>query len=254
MNLRTSQTGSSSCQCTTTLNGKQKETKKDVNTIHRQARKFPRGHRSFLEPGSEKKWCGIYTDKPDGSWDRMAENMMMNFSGSSHPIFRVSSAFERGELRSKGGDKKSIHFNGSEENIELLFRTMISANQLSVYGAIADLCKNYPKIQKARGNLKHLIIWRRWKFLLTHTNEQQQRILMQDYEQIFEQLSDDQKLSKLCSDAGLKLVEQGQYFKTLDTVEGQEMQHLCREYTMSEDEKGTRVRGWIRNKTRIGPV
>ena len=36
MNLSTSQTRSSSCQCTTTLNGEQKETRKDVNTIHRQ--------------------------------------------------------------------------------------------------------------------------------------------------------------------------------------------------------------------------
>ena len=34
-NLRTSQTGSSSCQCTTTLNGEQKETKKDENAIRR---------------------------------------------------------------------------------------------------------------------------------------------------------------------------------------------------------------------------
>ena len=41
-------------------------------------------------------------------------------------------------------------------------------------------------------------------------------------------MSEDQKLSKLCSDAGLKLVETGQYFCTLDTEEGQQMQHLCR--------------------------
>ena len=34
--LSTSKRGSSSCQCTTTLIGEQKETKKDVNTIHRQ--------------------------------------------------------------------------------------------------------------------------------------------------------------------------------------------------------------------------
>ena len=32
------------------------------------------------------------------------------------------------------------------------------------------------------------------------------------------------------------------------------MQHLCREYTMPRNEKGTRVRGWIRKDTRIGPV
>ena len=67
--------------------------------------------------------------------------MMKNFSDSGHPIFRASGAFERGELKSKGGGKKSTHFNGSAENVELLLRTVISANQLSVYGAIADLCR-----------------------------------------------------------------------------------------------------------------
>ena len=32
------------------------------------------------------------------------------------------------------------------------------------------------------------------------------------------------------------------------------MQHVCREYTIPRNEKGTRVRGWIRKDTRIGPV
>ena len=54
--------------------------------------------------------------------------MMANFSRSSHPIFRASTAFERGELRSKEGEKKSIHFKGTNENIELRLRTVISAN------------------------------------------------------------------------------------------------------------------------------
>ena len=52
----------------------------------------------------------------------------------------------------------------------------------------------------------------------------------------------------------LKLVERGQYFFSLDTEEGQEMQHLCREYTMPRNEKKTRVKGWILKNTRIGPV
>ena len=88
----------------------------------------------------------------------------------------------------------------------------------------------------------------------THTNAQQRKNLVQEYDRTFEQLSEDQKLSKLCSDAGLKLVERGQYFRTLDTEEGQEMQHLCREYTMPRNEKKTRTRGWILKNTRIGPV
>ena len=41
---------------------------------------------------------------------------------------------------------------------------------------------------------------------------------------------------------------------TLDTEERQQLQHLCREYTMLRKEKGTRIRGWTLKKTRIGPV
>ena len=35
---------------------------------------------------------------------------------------------------------KTIHYNGSEETVELILRTVISVNQLSVYGADTDLC------------------------------------------------------------------------------------------------------------------
>ena len=63
-----------------------------------------------------------------------------------------------------------------------------------------------------------------------------------------------QQLSKLRSDAGLNLVERVRYFYTLETEGGQQMQHLCREYTLPRNEEGIRVRGWIRSKTRICPV
>ena len=130
------------------------------------ARRFPRGRWSFLGPGSEKKWYGTYSDKLDGVWDKTAKQMMMNFAENSHPIFRASSALKRGKLRSKEKGKKSIHFNGSEETIELILRTIISANQLSVNGAVADLCGELSKDSKVSGNLKLMIIWKRWKFLL----------------------------------------------------------------------------------------
>ena len=79
---------------------------------------------------------------------------MSNFSDSGLPIFRSSSAFERGELRIKEHGTKSIHFNGSDENIELLLRTLISANQLSVCGAIADLCSEVSEDFWASGKLE----------------------------------------------------------------------------------------------------
>ena len=107
---------------------RKKEVQKDVNTIHRQLQNM------LVNTLAVIGWYGTYTDKPDGSWDEIAENMMTNFSDFGHPIFRASGAFERGEWRSKGDGKESKHFGGSDENIELLLRTVISANQLSVYG------------------------------------------------------------------------------------------------------------------------
>ena len=94
------------------------------------ARKFTRGHWSFLGLGSEKEWYGTHHHKPDGEWDKTAEGMMLNFAESGHPVFRASSALERGEWKSKGKGNKSIHFNGSDETIELILRTIISVNQL----------------------------------------------------------------------------------------------------------------------------
>ena len=96
---------------------KLKKSEHNSPTVANYARRFHRGRWSFLGPGSEKKWHRTCSDKLDGVWDRTGEQMMMNFAETSHPIFRASSALERGELRSKAKGKKSIHFNGSEENI-----------------------------------------------------------------------------------------------------------------------------------------
>ena len=75
------------------------------------------------------------------------------------------------------------------------------------------------------------------------TNAELQGNLLQDYEHKFERLLEDQNLSKLCSDAGLKIVEKGQFFITLDEGEGpDEMTNLCREYTLPRSEEASRVR------------
>ena len=76
-----------------------------------------------------------------GRMGKTAEDLMLNFTESGHPVFRVSSTFARDEFRSKGKGFQSIHFNGSDDTIELILRTIISVNQLSVYGAVADLCE-----------------------------------------------------------------------------------------------------------------
>ena len=76
---------------------------------------------------------------------------MLNFGESRHPVFRASSTLERGELKSKGKGKTSIHFNGSEETIEVIVRMIISFNQVSIYGAVADLRKELARDSSSAG-------------------------------------------------------------------------------------------------------
>ena len=66
-------------------------------TIEQCARRFPRGHWSFLRPGSEKKWYGTYDHKLNGSRDRTADEMLLYFAGNGHPVFRGTNALERRE-------------------------------------------------------------------------------------------------------------------------------------------------------------
>ena len=67
-------------------------------------------------------------------------------------------------------------------------------------------------------------------------------------------MSEDQKLSRLCSEAGLRLVEIGQFFYALPSPRGEGNQSLCRERTESRDQEETRIKGWIQSNVRFGPV
>ena len=161
MNQRTSQAGSSSRQCLTTLYGLQKEIANYVKIIQRQfekyAERFPRGHWSFLEPGSEKKWYGTYDGKPDGSWTRTAEKMLQNFKDSSRPIFRCSSPLERGQLRSKGGGKTTIPLSSEVRKILSCSSRWSSLSTSSVFTEQWRIClQNCQLIREPRRNKKFL--------------------------------------------------------------------------------------------------
>ena len=74
-------------------------------------------------------------------WDRTAEKMMQHFQRSGHPILSCTSALERGQLRSKWWGRTTIHVTASDDNVQMLLKMVISVNQLSLYGADADLIK-----------------------------------------------------------------------------------------------------------------
>ena len=81
-----------------------------------------------------------------------------------------------------------------------------------------------------------------------------QNFVLQQYEERIERLSQQDKVSKICMDAGfLSVVEIGQYFMTKDTGE-QFYAIACREYTLPRDDGSSQPKGWIQGSTKIGPV
>ena len=100
------------------------------------ARRFGIGQFSFIGPSCENKWYSVEEDSPQGIWDHIAEKMSLEFAESTCPIFRATTPLSRGQLRSKGHGKLSIHFAADHATIETIFRLIVSANQLSLYGAV----------------------------------------------------------------------------------------------------------------------
>ena len=107
------------------------------------AKKFGIGQWSFIGPGSEKKWSSGEENSPQGIWGHIADEMLMEFAESGHPIFRVTTPLSRRTLKSKGHGKLSIHFTADYPTIETIFRMIVSANQLSLYGAVANICEEF---------------------------------------------------------------------------------------------------------------
>ena len=130
-------------------------------------------------------------------------------------------------------EKKSIHFNGSTQNTELLLH-------MSEELPVGQRAVEKPK---APGQLDKVEIITQPPLAEMQTNEERQGNLLQEYEQRFEKLSEDQKLSRLCSEAGLRFVKIEQFFYALRSPRGKENQSLCREYTMARD-----------SNLRFGPV
>ena len=111
-----------------------------------------------------------------------------------------------------------------------------------------------PEKPVASGQLDKQEIITRPPFAELQANEERQGNLLQEYEQRFEKLSEDQKLSRLRSKAGLRCVEVGQFFYAILSPRGEGNQSLCRDYTLLRDQKGTEIKGWIESSVRFGPV
>ena len=143
------------------------------------------------------------------------------------------------------------------------FRTDVPANRLSIYGAVADLCK---KFQTRVGLDKTHIVEEQSESMVAATdlydlqnspaNELKRRDPVHNYRQRMQNLSDEAQLIKLSTDAGfVKTVGLGQFFMTRDTEAFSVVGHIgCREYSLPRDNLSSEPKGWIRKGTKIGPV
>ena len=76
--------------------------------------------------------------------------MLLEFAESGHPTFRATTPLSRGILKSKGRGKLSIHFAADEHII-------ICDNQLSIYGAVANICEEFEAHIDRSGDLDVLM-------------------------------------------------------------------------------------------------
>ena len=123
---------------------------RNANIVKTFAKRFGIGQWSFIGPGSEKKWYPS-ENSPQGAWDHVAEEMLLLFAESGHPIFRSTTPLSRGKLKSKGKGKVSIHFSADQDTVDKIYRIILSVNQLSIYGAVAAICDEYESHQDRTG-------------------------------------------------------------------------------------------------------
>ena len=131
--------------------GNEEESVANVKVVSILAKKFGIGQWSFIGPGSEKKWYSMEENSPQWIWDHIAEKMLLEFAESTCPIFRATTPLSRGQLRSKGHGKLSIHYCADQETIETIFRIIVSENQFSLYGAVANMCEEYESFHDRSG-------------------------------------------------------------------------------------------------------
>ena len=187
--------------------------------------------------------------------------MSLEFAESGCPIFRATTPLSRGQLKSKGHGKLSIHFAAVQATIETIFRIIVSANQFSLYGAVAEMCGEYESLHERTGRpvvmVQSIVLSAIKTEVSLESDDQNIRIFyFNKYEERIEKLSQQDKLSKFNMDAGfLSVVENGQYFMTKDTGDLTQFNTVaCREYTLPREESTSQPKGWIQGNTKIGPV
>ena len=129
----------------------EKECLANARLVSLYARKFGKGQWSFIGPGSEKKWYSMKETVHKESGTIWRKRCWLNSLRADVQFNRATTPLSRGQLKSKGHGKLSIHLAAVQETIETIFRIIVSANQLSLYGAVAEMCEEYETLHDRSG-------------------------------------------------------------------------------------------------------
>ena len=95
-------------------------------------------------------------NSPQGIWDHIADEMLLEFAESGCPIFRAATPLSRRSLISKGHGKLSIHFAADQETIETIFRIIVFLPIISVFTEQSQTCvKTMNPFTIDQGNLMY---------------------------------------------------------------------------------------------------
>ena len=113
-------------------------------------------------------------------------------------------------------DYLTLTFAADQETIETIFRVIVSANELSLFGAVAEMCEKYASLHDRSGRpdivMGQSVVLGEIKteVPLDCDDPTNQDLPLQQFEERIEKLSQQDKLSKFCMDAGfLNVVEIG---------------------------------------------
>ena len=134
----------------------------------------------------------------------------------------------------------STHFSAEPDTIDTIYRIILSANQLSIYGAVAAVCEEFVGQPDNTGEPvilegQSIVLGEVKAEVPAQEEPEDSNILLRKYFQQVQRLSPEDRLSKFCKEAGfMSVVEVGQYFVTRNASEFLLRSVACREYTLLE--------------------
>ena len=198
----------------------------DFKEVRDNARRFQRGHWPFFGLVNEEQWDGTYSHKVKETWDKVFNQIFKHFAESGRPIFCGTSALNRGILTRKGGWNTTLNF---------LLRTIHSANQLDMCGAVSSwrdelaeqvLGQTHLGVDKSSSKVddqwsKHLDPQEVGSLVQNQTRTEEAAVnCWRDHLQRFKMLDLDQQFRTIYESVGFtRAVSVGMHYRTSDDME-----------------------------------